>query len=99
MTICTLNHLIFRKYFFQELNQFSQRNNLLISSASFFFNFIFIVVLGIHCGIYKNSYCKEIQAPKVTTWRGVIWPRDSLLSGGRGREQREPRERERGAGA
>jgi hypothetical protein len=24
--------------------------------------------------------------PKVTTWRGVIWLRDSLLPGGRGRE-------------
>jgi hypothetical protein len=45
------------------------------------------------------KYCKEMWAPKVTTWRGVIWPRDSLLLGGRGREQREPRERERGAGA
>jgi hypothetical protein len=28
-----------------------------------------------------------------TTWRGVIWPRDFLLPGGRVREQREPRER------
>jgi hypothetical protein len=37
--------------------------------------------------------------PKVTTRRGVIWPRDSLLLGGRGREPRErakgERERER----
>jgi hypothetical protein len=31
----------------------------------------------------------------MTTWRGVIWSRDSLLLGERGREQREPRERER----
>jgi hypothetical protein len=28
----------------------------------------------------------------MTTWRGVIWPRDSLLLGGRGKS-REPRER------
>jgi hypothetical protein len=27
--------------------------------------------------------------PKVTTQRGVIWPRDSLLLGGRGRAKRE----------
>jgi hypothetical protein len=33
--------------------------------------------------------------PKVTTWRGVTWPRDSLLPGGRGREPRERRERSR----
>jgi hypothetical protein len=33
--------------------------------------------------------------PKMTMWRGVIWPRDSLLLGGRGREPREPRERVR----
>jgi hypothetical protein len=33
--------------------------------------------------------------PKITMWRGVIWPRDSLLPGGRGREPRELRERER----
>jgi hypothetical protein len=33
--------------------------------------------------------------PKMTMWRGVIWPRDSLLLGGRGRGPREPRERER----
>jgi hypothetical protein len=34
--------------------------------------------------------------PKMTTWRGVIWPRDSLLPGGRGRELRErAREQER----
>jgi hypothetical protein len=26
--------------------------------------------------------------PKVTMRRGVIWPRDSLLPGGRGREER-----------
>jgi hypothetical protein len=32
----------------------------------------------------------------VTMRRGVIWPRDSLLPGGRGRE---PRERERGRGS
>jgi hypothetical protein len=25
--------------------------------------------------------------PKMTTWKGVIWPRDSLLPGGRGRER------------
>jgi hypothetical protein len=34
--------------------------------------------------------------PKVTMQRGVIWPRDSLLPGGRGRE---PRERKRRASA
>jgi hypothetical protein len=28
--------------------------------------------------------------PKVTTRRGVIWPRDSVLPGGRGREPGEP---------
>jgi hypothetical protein len=27
--------------------------------------------------------------PKMTMWRGVTWPRDSLLLGGRGREPRE----------
>jgi hypothetical protein len=31
----------------------------------------------------------------MTMWRGVIWPRDSLLPGGRGRELRE-RESEAG---
>jgi hypothetical protein len=30
----------------------------------------------------------------MTTWRGVIWPRDSLLPGGRGREQRAKKGRE-----
>jgi hypothetical protein len=34
--------------------------------------------------------------PKMTMWRGVIWPRDSLFPGGRGRQQREPRERGEG---
>jgi hypothetical protein len=44
----------------------------------------------------KNIFMK-IVGSKVTTQRGVIWPRDSLLLGRRGRE---PREREReGAGA
>jgi hypothetical protein len=46
-----------------------------------------------------QSLMLEMWAPKVTTWRGVIWPRESLLPGGRGSEPREPRERERGAGA
>jgi hypothetical protein len=32
--------------------------------------------------------------PKVTTQRGVIWPRDSLLPGGRGREPREAERRQ-----
>jgi hypothetical protein len=36
----------------------------------------------------------SLVGPKVTTRRGVIWPRDSLLLRGRGRELRE-RERER----
>jgi hypothetical protein len=47
----------------------------------------------------EGTKCEEMQAPKVTTWRGVIWPKDSLLPGRRGREQRAKRERERGAGA
>jgi hypothetical protein len=43
------------------------------------------------------AYVVTGVGPKVTTWRGVIWPRDSLLLGGRGRE---PRKRGReGAGA
>jgi hypothetical protein len=41
----------------------------------------------------KKEIC--IMGPKMTTWRGVIRPRDSLLPGRRGREQREPRERSR----
>jgi hypothetical protein len=32
--------------------------------------------------------CKANVGPKVATWRGVIWPRDSLLLGGRRREPR-----------
>jgi hypothetical protein len=32
--ISTLKHLIFRKYFFQKLTQFSQRNKVLLASAS-----------------------------------------------------------------
>jgi hypothetical protein len=34
----------------------------------------------------------------MTTWREVIWPRDALLLGGRGREQRAKRKREKGQG-
>jgi hypothetical protein len=42
----------------------------------------------------------ENVGPKVTTWRGVIWPRDSLLPGERERAKRESQEREAGrAGA
>jgi hypothetical protein len=36
--------------------------------------------------------------PKMTTWRVVIWPRDSLLLGGRERERAQEREKQEGQG-
>jgi hypothetical protein len=41
--------------------------------------------------VLVNKCFKYIQivrkcGPKMTTWRGVIWPRDSLMPGGRGKE-------------
>jgi hypothetical protein len=42
------------------------------------------------------TYVGKCRPPKVTTWRGVIWPRDSLLPCWVGEgESREPKERER----
>jgi hypothetical protein len=35
-----------------------------------------------------GTKCKANVGPKVTMWRGVIWPSDSLLLGGRERELR-----------
>jgi hypothetical protein len=43
--------------------------------------------------LFKPKTRNTVVGPKVTTWRGMIWLRDSLWQGGRGREPREPRER------
>jgi hypothetical protein len=47
------------------------------------------IIFATYITINKPVYNDHV---KMTTWRGVIWPRGSLLPGGRGREQREPRE-------
>jgi hypothetical protein len=47
---------------------------------------------------WSKSWHQNVNKCRPKVGRGVIWPRDSLLPGGRGREPRE-RERETGAGA
>jgi hypothetical protein len=68
-----------------------------------FFDKIFLCD-GFFVDVTQSRTTAPNVGPKVTTWRGVIWPRDSLLPTGQGAShmgetESQEGERERRAGA
>jgi hypothetical protein len=84
--ISTLKHLIFKKYFFQKLTQLSQRNNVLLASASTQMDFlreihVFLQVRWIGgsaakwaFSILKTLVCRKYSVQKLTelSWHNNV---------------------------